>query len=129
MSLTKLEQWEKTLREALDGVDVQLEQLYADKLIRRAGRPASGETSSRKYDGLFALNAMFSLGVNTGDGPGYVIDIRTATAGSVSPEMREAIMVDAAALLLPAIAAAFPGRELQVTRFGDRFRLTGDMDL
>ena len=127
MSLTELEQWELKLRNALDTVDRTLEQLYSSQFPRHPNRPAAGTTSSPKADGLFSVTSAFSLGLATGNGPGYIIRLRTATMLPLSQDEQEDILRTAEKLLPEAIAASFPERHLTVTRQGDVFLLSGDL--
>ena len=129
MSLTELEQWELTLRRALDDVDAELEKLFADKISRHPCRPPAGTTSSTKSDGLFSVVSAFSLGLTTGGGPGYTISIRVSSVTPLTDEQHEDILAAAAAFIPDALAKAFPDRQFTLERIGDNFRLTGDMSL
>lgn len=128
-TLSALEKWELRLRHALDEVDVQLESEFSGRIALSPRRPPAGTTGSRKYDGLFAVNAMFSMGLATGNEPGYVIEVRVMSASPLDKTLREEVLVRAGELLPDAIGSAFPGKELSVERQKDRFRLTGDLTL
>ena len=128
MAFTTLEQWERRLRETLDSVDLALEERYGSQLIRNPRRPAAGTTSSRKYDGIFAIDSKFSLGLMTGDGPSYIIELRTFTLGPLPPETMELLLVELGALLPTALAAAFPNQELYVARRDNQYRIFGDLN-
>ena len=129
MSLTELEQWELTLRKALDSVDNELEKQFAETIIRNPNRPAPGTTASAKSDGLFSVTSAFSLGLTTGSGPGYTISIRVSSLLPLTSEEHECILCAAEKSLPEAISQAFPGKEFHLERMGDNFRLTGDLSL
>ena len=129
MSLTELEQWELTLRKALDEVDTELEKRFSDKISRHPCRPAAGTTSSTKSDGLFAVASAFSLGLTTGSGPGYTISIRVSSSLPLTSEENENILAEAAELIPEALSKAFPERQFTLERIGDNFRLSGDLSL
>ena len=128
MASSELEQWEARLRAALDEVDGALEQKYGSVLTRRPGRPASGTTVNPKYDGLFTLDAKFSLGITTKDGPGYTVDLRSSSVEYVSIELHSDMLNDAAQFLDEALQRAFPERNFAVAVKGNILRITGDMD-
>lgn len=128
-TLSALEKWELRLRQALDEVDVQLESEFSGRIVLSPRRPPAGTTSSRKYDGLFAVNAMFSMGLATGNEPGYVIEVRVMSASRLDETLHEEVLTRAGELLPAAIENAFPGREMVLERQKDRFRLTGDLTL
>ena len=129
MSLTELEQWELTLRKALDEVDAELENRFSDKIPLHPCRPAAGTTSSTKSDGLFAVTSAFSLGLTTGSGPGYTISIRVSSSLPLAPEDHDSILSAAAELIPEALSKAFPERHFTLERIGDNFRLSGDLSL
>ena len=127
MTLTALEQWELTLKTALDSIDALLENKYGPFLVRKASRPAAGKASNPKYDGVFGIDSKFTLGYASGSGPGYIIELLTGSASPLSPVLKSEILKDLEDALPEALAKAFPGRVLNVERVGERFRLTGDL--
>ncbi len=127
MTLTRLEQWELKLKGALDTVDARLEAKYSPLIPLHPRRPEAGRTSNRKYDGVFGIESKFTLGYASGNGPGYVIEIRTHSMTKIPHEVKSQILDDMEEMLLPALREAFPGKELQVKRIGDRFMMTGDL--
>ncbi len=127
MALTALEQWELTLKTALDSIDALLENKYGPFLVRKASRPAAGKASNPKYDGVFGIDSKFTLGYASGSGPGYIIELLTGSASPLSPVLKSEILKDLEDALPEALAKAFPGRVLNVERVGERFRLTGDL--
>ena len=104
MSLTELEQWELTLRKALDEVDAELEKRFSDQIPRHPCRRAAGKTSSTKSDGIFAVTSAFSLGLTTGSGPGYTISIRASSSFPLTDEMHDSILAAASELIPEALA-------------------------
>ena len=80
MALTALEQWELTLKTALDSIDALLEKKYGPLLVRKASRPAAGKASNPKYDGVFGIDSKFTLGYASGSGPGYIIELLSGCA-------------------------------------------------
>jgi hypothetical protein len=126
---TRLEEWEQALRRVLDTVDHALEDRFSAEFPRRANRPARQTTANPKYDGLFAVDGKFSLGLVSRSGPGYVIDISLSSSVPVAAPDWERVLLEAEVLLRRAVDAEFPGRHLQVHRDGRVLRLTGDMGL
>ena len=129
MKGTRLEEWETGLRRALEAVDHTLEDRFAGHFAPRPNRPARHTTANPKYDGLFAVHSKFSLGLMSTSGPGYVIDVDTASAVTLSAVQREAVVEEAERALREALAEAFPKRTLNVQRDGHVLRVTGDLSL
>ena len=127
MALTALEQWELTLKTALDSIDALLENKYGPFLVRKASRPAAGKASNPKYDGVFGIDSKFTLGYASGSGPGYIIELISGSVSPLPPVLKTEILADLEAMLPEALASAFPGRKFKIERIGERFRLTGDL--
>jgi hypothetical protein len=127
MALTALEQWELTLKAALDSIDALLENKYGPFLVRKASRPAAGKASNPKYDGVFGLDSKFTLGYASGSGPGYIIELLTGSAMPLPPALKAEILEDIEKMLPDVLSTSFPGREFKIERIGERFRLTGDL--
>lgn len=127
MTLTALEQWELTLKAALDSIDALLENKYGPFLVRKASRPAAGKASNPKYDGVFGLDSKFTLGYASGSGPGYIIELLAGSVSPLPPVMKAEILDDLETMLPEALASAFPDKTLKIERIGERFRLTGDL--
>lgn len=121
--------WEAALRRALDSVDHALEERFGDLLPLDPKRPPRHATASPKYDGLFAVDGKFSLGLVSRSGPGYVVDVRVASSRTPSPVQREAVLDAAEEALREALREAFPGKTLHVRREGQVLRITGDLSL
>jgi hypothetical protein len=129
VTLTALEKWERRLRQALDEVDAALEDKYGAHFRLRPNRPQRGSTGNVKYDGLFSVDAKFTLGYTSEFGAGYVVEMRTATDQPISEELREAMLQDVGELLGDALRESFPQRQLTLHRDGAHYRLTGDLGL
>ncbi|HPY89857.1 MAG TPA: hypothetical protein PLT23_03960 [Lentisphaeria bacterium] len=129
MTLTALERWERQLRQALDKVDAELEAKYGGSFRLRPNRPEQGQTANAKYDGLFSVDAKFSMGYTSQKGPGYIIEMRTASADPVSDKARQAMLKDAGIFLADALKDAFPDREFSLEMDGSHFHLSGDLSL
>lgn len=129
MALTALERWERQLRRALDKVDAELEAKYGGSFRLRPNRPEQGKTANAKYDGLFSVDAKFSMGYASQMGPGYVIEMRTASAEPVADETRRAMLKDAGAFLAQALQEVFPDRDFSLELDGNHFHLSGDLSL
>ncbi len=130
MSPTRREQWERRLRAVFEAVDAALEEKYGEQLPRHPARPPHGRTANRKYDGLFEVDGKFSLGLGSGQGPGYVVEARVATLARVPRELRRQIEADLVEWLAVELARQFPGRELRVVRdAAGGLRIVGDLSL
>jgi hypothetical protein len=129
VTLTPLEKWERRLRQALDKVDAALEDKYGAHFRLRPNRPERGTTANAKYDGLFSVDAKFTMGYTSEFGAGYVVELRAASSQPISDRQREAMLNDAGELLVEALAEAFPERRLELHRDGSHYRLTGDLGL
>ena len=129
MSLTALEKWERQLRQALDQVDAKLEAKYGGTFRLHPNRPEQGKTANAKYDGLFSVEAKFSMGFVSHRAPGYVIEMRTASAEPVTEKVRQQMLDDVGEYLEQALQKYFPGRQLQLERDGSHFHLSGDLQL
>ena len=128
MPSDELEKWERQMRLALNEADAALERKYGSMFTRRPNRPEIGTTVNPMYDGIFSLDAKFSLGISTQDGPGYTVDLRTSCLEYVSSEMHGQMLNDAAVILVEELKKVFPDKQLTVTRKGNILRITGDMD-
>ncbi|MBN2450089.1 MAG: hypothetical protein JXR77_06850 [Lentisphaeria bacterium] len=129
MTRTRLETWEKRLNEALHRVDAELEEAFAERLSRAPHRQPAGTAANPKYDGLFSLDAKFSLGIVAQAGPGYVVDVRTSAREALSENQREAVLVHAAEALRRELGEAFPDRDISVSRDGSVLRIQGNLGL
>ena len=128
MSLTELEKWELRLTELLNTVDMRLEERYGDEFPLRPNRPPAGATGNPKYDGLVALTSSFSLGISSGNGPNYVVNLRLSTFKNISQEKFDEMLLFAYSEIKEGLARTFPGKDITVVRDGDALRIVGDLD-
>ena len=129
MTRTRLGNWEQALHQVLDRIDDHLEKKYGHMYPLRANRPSRGVTANSKYDGLFSVEAKFSLGLVSRQGPGYLVDVRMSTFSQVPEDVRQNIQDDAEDILLEELPRAFPDRKLTITRQGDNYHIQGDLGL
>ena len=127
MAIRNLEQWEETLRRVLDQLDDLLEDRFGHPHSLSRNRPPRGATANRKYDGLFAVEAKFSMGYGRREGPGYSVEIRMATFEDVPDDIRQQIHDLVGEVLRTEIPNAFPDKELQVTAKWPHFLIHGDL--
>ena len=127
MGLSALEQWELSLKTALDSIDALLENKYGPFLVRKASRPPAGKASNPKYDGVFGIDSKFTLGYASGSGPGYIIELLTGCVPPVPSVMKSEILDDLEAMLPKVLATSFPGKTFKIERIGERFRVTGEL--
>lgn len=122
-----LDQWERALRGVLDRIDDLLEDRFGNEYSLRRNRPPRGAAANKSYDGLFAVQAKFSLGLGRREGPGYAIEVRMVTfdevPGKVSDEIHELV----GDVLRREIPAAFPNRDVSVSDAGGHFLIHGDL--
>lgn len=129
MSGTKLEHWEKALRQILNQIDTELEEKYSGSWPRHPARPRRGSTANPKQDGLFAIGATYSAGFGSKLGEGYVVEIRLATLAKVPLKQQKQIEEEAITRLTQLLPEAFPKRELRVQRDGTVYKIIGDLSL
>jgi hypothetical protein len=127
MSGHRLEAWERRLTKILDEIDDRLEEVYGSHYPLRPNRPQRGHTANKKYDGLFSIEAKYSLGLGSKLGEGYSVDIRLSTLAQVPKEVRDKIHEEVATMLSEKLATAFPDRELKVSRDGMIYKIHGDL--
>lgn len=123
-----LENWERKLRTALDKADATLEAQFATSFTRRPNRPPHGSTGNPKYDGLFSLDAKFTLGLVNAAGPSYIVDLRTATLQFVPQYVHAEMLSVAKSALQTALLEVFPDRILKVEIEGNKLRITGNLN-
>ncbi len=129
MTRTRLEEWERRLKQVLDRVDDFLEDKHGDLYPRHPARPARGTTGSKQHDGLFQISAKYSLGIGSPLGEGYVLEVRLASLASVSGELKNQIQEEVAGLLRQELPKVFHDRNLQVSRDGAAYKIHGDLSL
>lgn len=125
----RTEKWEEALFAALDAADAEMEARYGDRFPLHPARPAHGAAARRQYDGLFAFGAGFSPGFGSKFGPGYALSFRIATLEPVPDDFRETFEKEAVAALQAQLEKFLPGRNLEIVRDADAWKLVGDLSL
>ena len=121
--------WEATLKGVFDTIDHELEAEYGDRYPLHPSRPHHGKTSNPESDGLFNVGAAFSAGFGSQYGPGYVVEIRMSTLKNVPSDVRTEIRKKVFRALKERLPAAFPGKELHVSKENGLIRIHGDLSL
>lgn len=121
--------WEKTLKSIFDEIDRELEAEYGGEYDLHPSRPKQGSTSNPETDGLFNVGAAFSAGFGSSTGPGYTVEIRLSTLEKVPSDVREEIRTNVFQTLEKRVPAAFPGKDIQVSRENGLIRIHGDLSL
>jgi len=124
-----LVQFEATLKRLFDSVDDYLEDKYGEKYQLHPSRPRRGRTSNRAQDGLFNVGASFTAGYGSQFGRGYIVQVEMITLESVPPDVRDLIEQEAADQVNEKLTYYFPGRDLQVARDRNVFKIHGDIRL
>ena len=124
-----LAKWEDELKRLFDRVDDYLESRYGAMYPLHPNRPRRGATSNKEQDGLFNIGASYSLGIGSGYGPGYVIEVRLATLYNVPSTIRSEIEQEVISVLERELPETFPGRKLSVERDGNVYKIFGDLSL
>lgn len=125
----KAEAWERRLREVFDSIDAELEAQYGGRYPLHPARPRHGTTAHPGHSGLFTIGASFTAGYGSEHGAGYVVDVDMATLSEVPDEVEEQIHDRVVERLREELPRLFPGRNLQVSRDGRRFKIHGDLSL
>jgi hypothetical protein len=124
-----LEIWEKKLKNVFDKIDDILEEKYGMLYELHPRRAPAGETSNKEQDGLFNVGASYSLGLGSRYGAGYVIEVKFATMENVPENVKEEINSVVVTKLKEELPSAFPGRELDVEKDGNVYKIIGDFNL
>jgi hypothetical protein len=123
----RLERWETELKAVFNRIDDRLEEKYGHLYPLHPARPGRGKTASKAQDGLFNIGASYSAGFGSGRGAGYVVEVRMVTLSRVPGEVRRRIEEEAVELLRRELPTAFPGRDLEVVRDGNLYKIYGDL--
>ena len=126
---TKLEIWEDALQRVLSFIDRRLEEKYGRLYPLHPARPATGTTGNPQYDGLFRVTAVFSAGIGSRLGKGYLFRVEIVPLSRVKPEVRTAVEEEAADMLRKGLKEVFPGRDLSVDRDNGVLKIYGDLSL
>jgi hypothetical protein len=122
-------QFEANLKRLFDSVDDYLEEKYGSQYQLHPSRPARGRTANKAQDGLFNVGGSFTAGYGSKFGRGYVVQVQMVTLDKVPADVRELIEQDAADQVNEKLTYYFPGRELQVARDRNIFKIHGDLRL
>ncbi len=125
----KAKEWEQRLKLVFDEIDMELEQLYGDQFPLHPVRTAHGTTSNPEMDGLFNIGASFSAGFGSKLGPGYVVDIRLSTLKRIPKKLNHELRDQVQAMLIEKLPAAFPDKELHISKESHHLRIHGDLSL
>ena len=125
----KAEAWELKLKIIFDQIDAELEEKYGHLYPLHPARPKHGTTANPEHSGLFNVRASFSGGFGSWLGAGYVVDVDLLTLSTVPARIEEQIEEEVVARLREELPQVFPGRNLEVTHDGRRFKIHGDLSL
>ena len=125
----KVEAWELKLKQIFDQIDAELEEKYGHLYPLHPARPQHGTTANPEHSGLFYVRASFSAGFGSRLGAGYIVDVDMVTLTRVPDRIEEQIEEEVVDRLREELPAWFPGRNLQVTHDGRRFKIHGDLSL
>jgi len=127
MTPRNLEEWERALRRVLDQIDDLLEDRFGQTYALTRNRPPRGATANKRYDGLFAVEAKFSLGLGRREGPGYSVEVRMVTFSDIPEKVQTEIRQLVEETLGQEIPRAFPGRGVAVSDMESHFLIHGDL--
>jgi hypothetical protein len=125
----RLAEFEKALKRLFDDVDDVLEDRYGDRYQLHPSRPRRGRTSNKAHDGLFNVGASFTAGYGSEFGRGYVVQVDMVTLERVPADVRERIESEVANLVRERLPQYFPGRNLEVVRDRNVYKVHGDLGL
>ena len=126
---TELEAWEKKLRVILKEIDAVLEQRYGAIFPRKPVRPPAGSTCNPQYDGLFDIDAAYTIGLGSCYGEGYVVEIRWVTLSEVPDNIKQEAAAIAENILNQRLPDAFPGKNMRVVHDISGMKIIGDLAL
>jgi hypothetical protein len=121
--------WEAQLKQVFDRIDTVLEERYGQDYPLHPARSTRGTTGNCEYDGLFSVGGKFTAGFGSEHGPGYTVDCHLSTLKQVPADVVETIEEEVIGLLREQLPAAFPGRDLTVSRDGHTYKIHGDLSL
>jgi hypothetical protein len=129
MSGNLVDSWESKLKALFDEIDDEIETRFGSLYNLHPSRAKKGSTSNKEQDGLFDIGASFSPGFGSEHGRGYVLDVDMMTLDQVPREVQNHIEEIVADLIQVKLPIFFPGRELEVRRDGNVFKIIGDLTL
>ena len=125
----KVMKWEEMLRGIFTEIDGILEEKHGTAHALHPSRPKRGVTDSAEDDGLFDLGAVYTAGYGSRYGSGYIVEVRMITLNRIPAAVRHRMEEEVVDLLVPRLAATFPGRRLHVDRDGPVWKIHGDLSL
>jgi hypothetical protein len=125
----KLILWEKKLQKVLSRIDGEMEEKYGRTYPLHPARAKHGTTSSKKQDGLFAIDAAFTPGHGSELGRGYIVRIRMVTLARVPKKTLMQMEKEVVTKLRRSLPKMFPGKNLKVDKDGHIFKIHGDLSL
>ncbi|MAG13192.1 MAG: hypothetical protein CMN78_01210 [Spirochaetales bacterium] len=127
MQSDRITEWEGNLKKVFDMIDDEVEDKFGRLYPLHPARPPRGMTASREQDGLFNIGASFSAGFGSTFGRGYVIDIDMVTLRSVPVTVKRQVEETVVKRLREELPKYFPGKNLQVQKDGEVFKIFGDL--
>lgn len=124
-----LEKWEEKLQGIFDKIDQHLEVTYGHLFPLRANRPQHAKGVTPDADGLFDLGVLFTAGLGSDFGPGYVFRVKLVTLSRVPKNLQQQLEEEVVGLLQEELPKEFPGKELTVKRDGTIYKIFGNLDL
>ena len=121
--------WEARLDSIMAEIDHFLEEKYHGQYSLHPARPRRGKTANPSHDGLFSINANFTLGLGSNAGKGYIVDIRMVTLENIPDHIRDEIRDLVQEKLRQLLPTQFPGSDLQVDKDGPVLKIHGDLSL
>ncbi len=122
-------EFERRLRKLFDEIDEYLENTYGSHYQLHPARPTRGSTARTTSDGLFNVGATFTPGYGSQIGRGYVVQVDMVTLQRVPVDVRDKIEREVAKLVEQRLSRYFPGRDLQVDRDRNVYKIHGDLRL
>jgi hypothetical protein len=123
------EKWEERLDRAMRQVDHVLEGKYGGLYSLHPSRPARGTTAHPSQDGLFSILAVFTLGLGSEIGKGYIVDIKMRTLEEIPSHVRKEIEHTTTILLKKYLPDVFPDAKLEIGKDGPVIKIHGDLSL
>jgi hypothetical protein len=124
-----VEFWERKLKKLFDEIDDEIEERFGSLYNLHPARAKRGSTANKEQDGLFDIGASFSAGFGSDYGRGYVLDVDMVTLEHIPAEVQRHIEEIVVGLIREKLPRFFPGKDLDVKRDGNVFKIIGDLSL
>ncbi|MDA3798664.1 MAG: hypothetical protein PF692_06250 [Kiritimatiellae bacterium] len=125
----QLVKWEDKIVAIFKEIDRFLEDKYGDMFPLHPSRAKEGVTAHPKYDGLFAVDGVFTAGYGSKYGAGYIFRINYATLSKVPEDLKDKIEQEAIEMLKKALKETFPDKDLKVSIDKEVYKIHGDLSL